>query len=103
MRYLLAFVLPPLAVLLCGRPIQALLSIGLTLLGWAPGVIHALLVVNNYYADQRVARMERATRERTEVLRAAIEEAAGERACPACGHRARRGERFCANCGAALP
>ncbi len=60
MLYLVAVVLPPLAVLLCGKPVQALLSIPLTLLGWAPGVIHALIVVNNHYADQRAQRMIRA-------------------------------------------
>jgi uncharacterized membrane protein YqaE (UPF0057 family) len=64
MLYLVAVVLPPLAVLLCGKPFQALLSIPLTLLGWAPGVIHALFVVNNHYADQRAERMIRAV-ERT--------------------------------------
>jgi uncharacterized membrane protein YqaE (UPF0057 family) len=57
MLYLIAVVLPPLAVLLCGKPFQALLSLPLTLLGWAPGVIHALFVVNNHYADQRAQRM----------------------------------------------
>ena len=41
--------LPPVAVLLSGRPFQALLSIPLTLLGWVPGVIHGLFVVNNHY------------------------------------------------------
>ena len=60
MLYLVAVVLPPLAVLLCGKPLQALLSIPLTLLGWAPGVIHALFVVNNHYADKRADRMVRA-------------------------------------------
>ena len=60
MLYLVAVVLPPLAVLLCGKPLQAVLSIPLTLLGWAPGVIHALFVVNNHYADQRAERMIRA-------------------------------------------
>jgi uncharacterized membrane protein YqaE (UPF0057 family) len=60
MLYLLAVVLPPLAVLLCGKPFQALLSIPLTLLGWAPGVIHALFVVQNHYADQRSRRLIRA-------------------------------------------
>ena len=54
MLYLLAVVLPPLAVLLCGKPFQALLSIPLTLLGWAPGVIHALFVVQNQYATCRL-------------------------------------------------
>jgi uncharacterized membrane protein YqaE (UPF0057 family) len=57
MLYLVAVVLPPLAVLLCGKPFQALLSIPLTLLGWAPGVIHALFVVNNHYADERSKRL----------------------------------------------
>lgn len=53
MRYFLAIVLPPLAVLFCGKPIQFLLNILLTLLGWIPGVVHAILVVNNYLADKR--------------------------------------------------
>jgi hypothetical protein len=39
------------------QAIQALLSIPLTLLGWAPGVIHALFVVNNHYAEQRNKRL----------------------------------------------
>ena len=60
MLYLVAVVLPPLAVLLCGKPLQAVSSLPLTLLGWAPGVIHALFVVNNHYADQRAERMIRA-------------------------------------------
>ena len=60
MLYLLAVILPPLAVLLCGKPFQALLSIPLTLLGWAPGVIHALFVVQNHYADERSRRLIRA-------------------------------------------
>jgi len=60
MLYLVAVVLPPLAVFLCGKPFQALLSIPLTLLGWAPGVIHALFVVSNHYADQRSERVIRA-------------------------------------------
>jgi uncharacterized membrane protein YqaE (UPF0057 family) len=61
-RYLFAVVLPPLAVLLCGRPFQALLSLPLTLLGWFPGVIHALFVVHNYYADQRNEKLIREMR-----------------------------------------
>lgn len=38
---------PPLAVLLCGKPGQALLNVMLTLCFWIPGVIHAQWVVNN--------------------------------------------------------
>ena len=57
MLYLLAILLPPLAVLLAGKPFQALINVVLTLMIWIPGVIHALLVVNNYYADKRTQRV----------------------------------------------
>lgn len=53
MLYLLAILLPPLAVLLTGRPFQALLNIPLTLIFWIPGVVHAVLVVNEHKANQR--------------------------------------------------
>jgi len=52
-KYLLAILLPPVAVLLCGKPVQALLSILLTLCLWVPGIIHAILVVNSHNADKR--------------------------------------------------
>lgn len=58
---LLAIILPPLAVLLCGKPFQALISIPLTLAGLIPGMIHATLVVNEYKADQRTERLIKAT------------------------------------------
>ena len=60
MLYLLAFVLPPLAVLLARKPVQALLSLVLTVLGWIPGVVHALFVVNNHYADKRTEKIIKA-------------------------------------------
>ena len=53
MRYLFAILLPPVAVLMCGKPAQFLLSIVLTLCLWVPGIIHAILVVSSYQADQR--------------------------------------------------
>ena len=53
MLYLLAILLPPVAVLLTGRPIQALLNVLLTLALWFPGVLHAILVVNEHKANQR--------------------------------------------------
>ena len=62
MRYFLAIVLPPIAVLLCGKPLQFLLNIALTLMGWVPGVVHALLVVNDYHEDRRAAMIVRAVR-----------------------------------------
>jgi uncharacterized membrane protein YqaE (UPF0057 family) len=62
--YLLAILFPPLAVLLCGRPFQALLNVLLTLLFWVPGVLHALLVVGGYNADKRHREMMRAMQQR---------------------------------------
>jgi len=61
--YLLAIILPPIAVLLCGKPIQFFFNIILTLLFWVPGMIHAILVVNSHLADKRTARLEKAIRE----------------------------------------
>jgi len=63
MRYLLAILLPPVGVLLCGKPVQALLNLVLTLCLWIPGVIHAVLVVNGYYEDQRAERVIEAIRQ----------------------------------------
>ncbi len=63
MRYLLAIVLPPVAVLLCGKPFQALLNLVLTLLFWIPGVVHALFVVNSHLADVRADRLIREMRQ----------------------------------------
>lgn len=63
MLYLVAVILPPVAVLLAGKPFQALLSIPLTLLFYVPGIVHALFVVHNHYADQRTDRLIRATRD----------------------------------------
>ncbi|MGY0219509.1 YqaE/Pmp3 family membrane protein [Endozoicomonadaceae bacterium StTr2] len=53
MRYFLAIILPPVAALLCGKPFQALLNLILTLLGWIPGVVHALFIVHTHLADKR--------------------------------------------------
>lgn len=57
MRYLLAILLPPVAVFLCGKPIQGIISIFLTLAFWIPGVIHALFVVHSHLADKRTAQI----------------------------------------------
>lgn len=62
MLYLIAVIFPPLAVLLAGKPIQALLNLGLTLLFYVPGLIHACLVVHERYQDQRAERIIAATR-----------------------------------------
>ena len=56
MLYFFAMVVPPLAVLFTGRKTAAVLNIPLTLAGWLPGVLHAVLVVNEHKADQRARR-----------------------------------------------
>ena len=65
MRYILAIILPPVAVLLCGKPIQAVLNLILTLCFWIPGVVHALSVVNSHLADVRAEKMISAVKQET--------------------------------------
>ena len=56
MRVILAFALPPLAVLLCGKPLRALLNVILTACFWVPGVVHALVIVYGTLYDERTER-----------------------------------------------
>ena len=58
--YLLAILLPPVAVLICGKPIQAFINLILCLLLYIPGMVHAIMVVNEYKADKRAEKMGRA-------------------------------------------
>lgn len=53
LRYFFCVALPPVAILLTGRMGSFLLSLLLTLFGWIPGVVHAVLVVNDYEAERR--------------------------------------------------
>ncbi len=62
MLYILAFFLPPVAVLLSGRPIQALINFFLCFLFWIPAVVHALLIARDYYEDRRARRIMKAIR-----------------------------------------
>jgi len=64
-RYLIAILLPPLAVLMCGKPFQFLLNLVLTLIFWVPGMIHALLVVHDHLEDRRADRIVDAMRRTT--------------------------------------
>lgn len=59
MRYLLAILLPPLALLLCGKVFQAVACaiLWLTILGWPVASIWALLVVSDYHADRRAEQL----------------------------------------------
>lgn len=64
MLYLFAILLPPVAVLMCGKPGQAFLNLILTLfLFWVGGIIHALFIVNSHLADKRQERLIKAMRE----------------------------------------
>ncbi len=62
MMYLLALVLPPVAVLLSGKPIQAILNVILTFFFWFPGALHAILVVKDNKDDKRMERYIREMR-----------------------------------------
>jgi len=59
MLYVLAVLLPPVAMLLCGRVIQAILCLllQLTLIGWPVAAIWALLVVQNHNDEVRTDRL----------------------------------------------
>ncbi|TYS68062.1 YqaE/Pmp3 family membrane protein [Sutcliffiella horikoshii] len=63
MMYLLAILLPPVAVLFAGKPFQALINLLLTLCLWIPGAIHAILVVNEKKADKRMKKQVKMMKE----------------------------------------
>lgn len=62
MRFLAIF-LPPVAVLICGKPIQALINFFLVFLFWIPAVIHAWGVVSDFKADKRMEKQTKALRQ----------------------------------------
>lgn len=62
LRYFFCVIFPPLAVLMTGRIGSFFLSILLTLLGGIPGIIHAIIVVNDYHDEQRADRLARSMR-----------------------------------------
>ena len=64
MRYFLCFICPPLAILTTGKVGSFILNLILTLCFWVPGVIHSILVVNNFYEDRRYRRLMRVARAR---------------------------------------
>lgn len=66
MRYLLAILLPPVAVFLCAKPIQGLLNIILTLMFWVPGIVHALFVVHSHLADNRNKELIKAIKDKND-------------------------------------
>jgi len=77
MMFLVALLLPPLAVLLCGKPFQAILNCLLTLCFYFPGALHAILVVSSSHADRRHREQMKAIQEQTESLQRAMEQTGG--------------------------
>jgi tetrahydromethanopterin S-methyltransferase subunit E len=71
MLYLVAFFVPPLALLLAGMPLQAIISLVLYLASfvgllffitpgvviWAIAVVHAILMIHNRRADKRAQKI----------------------------------------------
>ena len=55
MLYVVAILLPPLAILLCGKPRQALLNLLLTFAGYIPGLIHALILTRRRQEELRMS------------------------------------------------
>lgn len=70
MLYLLAIFLPPIALFGAGKPFQGLLSIVLmlTIIGWIPAAIWAILVVNSSKADKRQKELLAAQQAQTAAL-----------------------------------
>lgn len=64
MRYLICWIFPPLAVFLCGKPIQAILNFILffTCIGTPFAILWGYLTVREFYADQRNNRLMKALR-----------------------------------------
>ena len=58
MKYILCLI-PPLAIIACGKYVQVIVSVILTICFYIPGVIHAILVVNNHNADRRADKIKK--------------------------------------------
>lgn len=74
MLYLFAVILPPIALLGAKKPFQAIFALILmiTILGWIPAAIWAVMVVNQSKAEQRQKELIEAQRLATEAQTAAL-------------------------------
>ena len=52
--YVWSVIFPPLAVLLCRRPWQAIINMLLLTIFYIPAVIHALLIVKEYKDEEKL-------------------------------------------------
>ena len=59
MKYLLSIIFPPAALLMIGKPGQAILNLFFCFMFWLPGVIHALMTIS---ADERKRETDRLIR-----------------------------------------
>ncbi len=59
MMYLLAMLLPPVAMLMVGRAMEAVicLILQLTVFGWLPAAIWACFMVNSHQTEKRLERL----------------------------------------------
>lgn len=53
MKIILAILLPPLAVLLTGKPIAFVINLLCCLLFWIPGIVHAVWIVTQAETERR--------------------------------------------------
>jgi hypothetical protein len=65
MRFMLAVLLPWLALFTIGRPFSGIICLILqfTVIGWPPAAMWAIVAVSNYSADKRADRVVRAIAE----------------------------------------
>ena len=59
MMFLLAILLPPVAMLMVGRPMEAVicLILQLTVFGWLPAAIWACFMVNSHQSEKRLEKL----------------------------------------------
>ena len=63
MKYLIAILCPPLAILMCGRVGAAMLNVLLWLMLIIPGILHAWIVIADHHAQLRNERLVRAVQQ----------------------------------------
>ena len=74
MLYILAVILPPLAVILAGRPQKFLTSLVLTILFWVPGIVHAWVTISRANRDRHDKKLLKAQAKETDRLITALKQ-----------------------------